>query len=254
VPGYPVSQSSDSAAAITEEDLREFDDSGVLVLRSFFDTSESAALRTAWGALKRDVEERQVLERSARFALGVLPVPIGDIYHHPRMVDLAVRLLGADVALYMNRLLLKDEHWSGAVAIHQDMPYFTGGQEKVSIFVPLSRTAAEGGNGGLKFVLGSHRYGGLGRGTVNRSQFEPMADIAPTLEVGDIVVMNFLTWHYSEDAVVPDDRPLLQIVFQPSSDGSYGGAKLGVPEPVLVTGGWKTRHFAEWGVGMTPDS
>jgi hypothetical protein len=118
-----------------------------VILRSFFDASEATALQSAWKELKRGIEQDRVLERSARFAFGVLPGVIGDVCRHPRMIDLATSVLGPDVALYMNRMLVKDEHWSGAVAIHQDMPYFNGGQQKLSIFVPLCPTAAEGGNG-----------------------------------------------------------------------------------------------------------
>ena len=34
-----------------------------------------------------------------------------------------------------------------------------------------------------------------------------MEELAPDLEVGDVVLMDFLTWHYSEDAVVPETGP-----------------------------------------------
>ena len=238
----------------TSFDAAEYAGSGVLALRGFFDRSESAALQGAWDGLKRQLAAREGLDRSARFITGMLPGALGELYRHPRLVDLAVRVLGGDVCLYMNRILVKDEHWGGAVSVHQDVPYFTGGQQKLSIFAPLRPTAADAGNGGLKFVVGSHRYGALARGTVDRSQFETMEDFAPSLDVGDIVMMNFLTWHYSEKAVVPDERPLMQIVYQPAGDGSYGGPKIGVDRPTLVAGEWKTRHFAEWERGVTPDA
>jgi len=66
--------------------------------------------------------------------------------------------------------------------------------------------------------------------------------------------MDFLTWHYSEDAAVPEDRPLMQITYQPSSDGSYGGPTLGVPKPTLVSGRWITEYFAAWGECTSPDA
>ncbi|MCU1390645.1 MAG: hypothetical protein JWL72_3983, partial [Ilumatobacteraceae bacterium] len=159
-----------------------------------------------------------------------------------------------DVALYMNRVLIKDEHWTGAISIHQDMPYFNGGQRKVSIFVPLERTQADGGNGGLKFVVGSHRYGNLERGTINLADFEPMPVLAPDLDVGDVVVMDFLTWHYSETPATPSERPLLQLAYQAADDGSYGGELFGVAAPTLVAGSWRTRHFAQCRKGVIPDA
>lgn len=244
-----TSQVAYLASAVNSD---EYDANGVLVLKRFFDDVTVGRLTSAWQTLKRDFNAA-ALDRNARFLFGALPGEIGRLYSNPSLVRLAQSLLGPDIALYMNRVLLKDEHWSGAVAIHQDMPYFNGGQQKLSIFVPLQPTQAEGGNGGLKFVIGSHKYGNLERGTIDRSQFKPMAEIAPALDVGDIVVMNFLIWHYSEDAVIPDERPLMQVVYQPSTDGSYGGAKLGVPEPTLVCGAWRTDYFAERGRGVTPD-
>jgi hypothetical protein len=240
-------------AATGAFDAAAYASDGVVVVPSFFECADADALRDGWQRLAAEDVAQQGLERSARFLLGTLPGPIGRLYAHPRLVALATSVLGRDVGLYMNRILIKDQTWGGAVAIHQDMPYFTGGQDKLSIFVPLRPTAAHNGNGGLAFVRGSHRYGALSRGTVDRTQFEPMEDVAPSLEVGDIVAMNFLTWHYSENAVVADERPLMQIVYQPATDGSYGGPKLGVVQPTLVAGEWKTRHFAEWNRGVQPD-
>lgn len=234
-------------------DLAGYAEDGVLVAPSFFDQDDTAALKAAWDDLKADVAG-QGLERSARFMLGVLPGLLGELYRHPLLVDLATAVLGRNVALYMNRILVKDEHWGGPVAIHQDMPYFHGGQQKLSIFIPLSPITAEGGNGGLKFVVGSHHYGALERGTIDRTCFGYMSDVAPSIDPGDIVMMNFLTWHYSDTATVPDERPLMQIVYQPASDGSYGGPKMGVPEPTLVHGDWKTTHFTEWSRGVTLDA
>jgi hypothetical protein len=237
---------------ISEFDRNEYEDNGVAVLPRFFDELRSKRLSAAWQSLKRDFAAAS-LDRSSRFLFGTLPGEIGQLYADPSLVALVQSLLGGDIALYMNRILLKDEHWSGAVAIHQDMPYFNGTQEKISIFVPLQPTQAESGNGGLKFVVGSHKFGNLERGTIDRSKFPPMLDAAPSLEVGDVVIMNFLTWHYSEDAAIQGERPLMQIVYQSSRDGSYGGAKLGVPEPTLVCGTWRTQYFAERGRGVTPD-
>lgn len=80
-----------------------------------------------------------------------------------------------------------------------------------------------------------------------------MDELAPALDPGDVVFMDFLTWHYSEQAAIAEDRPMLQITYQPSSDRSYGGPDIGVPEPTLVSGQWRTRHFVAKGESTTPD-
>ena len=119
--------------------------------------------------------------------------------------------------------------------------------------MPLTPTAARNGNGGLIFLKGSHKYGNLQRGSIRREKFAAMEELAPDLEVGDVVLMDFLTWHHSEEAVVPGDRPLMQIAYRPSSDGSYAGPTIGVPKPTLVSGRWLTGHFAVWGESTIPD-
>jgi hypothetical protein len=232
----------------------EYDERGVVHLPSFFEPTYAAEMRSMWAPFKASLEAQAGNERNARFVYGVLPDPIGSICRHPKLVALATSILGSDVALYMNRLLLKDATWKGSVTIHQDMPYYHGGLHKLSIFVPLQPSQAHGGNGGLKYLVGSHKYGNLQRGGIDRAQFAPMEEVGPSAEVGDVTIMNFLTWHYSEEAVRADDRPLLQIVYQPSADGSYASARFGVAEPTLIAGEWRTSYFTEWNRGIIPDA
>jgi hypothetical protein len=227
---------------------------GVIVARRIFSSSICRSLELGWETLREKIQHGAIA-RNARFVQGPLPEPLACMCRHESLVTSVQTLLGTNnIALYMNRILLKDAKWSGAVAIHQDMPYFSGGLDKVSVFVPLTPTAARNGNGGLIFVKGSHKFGNLQRGTIRRDNFPPLEELGPDLDVGDVVFVNFLTWHYSDDAVNPADRPLIQIAYQPSSDGSYGGATLGVPEPLLISGQWETTSFAAWGESTIPDA
>lgn len=235
-------------------DAQRYRTEGATVARQVFPPDTLNELRSGWQGLRAQIADGSV-KRNARFVSGCLPAPFGLLYRQDCLVNLARALLATeDIALYMNRLLLKDEHWSGAVAIHQDMPYFSGGLIKLSVFVPLVPISSRGGNGGLIFIKGSHKYGNLQRGTIRRENFPQMDELAPDLEVGDAVLMDFLTWHYSEQATASTDRPILQIVYQPSTDGSYGTAELGVPHPTLVSGDWKTQYFAAWGNSTIPDA
>jgi ectoine hydroxylase-related dioxygenase (phytanoyl-CoA dioxygenase family) len=232
--------------------LREFRENGVVVAIGAL-RSARADISQGWEALKSGLAEGSIV-RNARFVTGRLPMGIDLLWKHPVLVDAAQAVLGTEnIALYMNRILLKDKDWNGAVSAHQDMPYFHGGLNKMSVFVPLSSTKARGGNGGLIFIKGSHLFGNLERGTIKRELFPSMEDIAPDLDVGDAIFMDFLTWHYSDDAPVPSERPLLQIVYQPSSDGSYAGPDLGVANPTLVSGVWQTSRFTARGQSTKPD-
>src|SRR5260370_5749804 len=66
-----------------------------------------------------------------------------------------------------------------------------------------------------------------------------------------ILLMDFLTWHYSGKPTIASERPVIQIVYQSSLDGSY--FKDGLEGPTLVSGQWKTQHFYRYGDGVTPD-
>ena len=228
---------------------------GTVLISDFFPRPDIKMLTDGWRNVKSAIEDGKTLERSARFVMGVLPAPAGTVYQHPKLVELAQLILGTqDVALYMNRILLKDKKWNGTITAHQDLPYFHGGEKKLSVFVPLAPIQADGGNGGLKFLLGSHHYGMVGRGTIQLDKFPNMPLLAPNIIPGDVVLMDFLTWHYSEDAVNDNDRPLMQIVYQPATDGSYCDKIGGMGgKPILVSGKWHTQHFVERGHGILPD-
>ena len=211
----------------------DYERDGVVVVKNCL---RPEPLSEGWAKLKTRIAVGDLV-REDRFVSGDLH-PLECLPGNLMITDLVKSILGTqDVALYFYRLLLKDAAWWGEVALHQDMPYFHGGLQKVSVFVPL--VPVYGRNGGLVFVKGSHKYGNLNRGTIDRSKFEPMDDLAPDLEVGDIVLMDFLTWHYSEKTKGPmPERPLMQITYQPATDGSFCGA------PELISGKWQTQYFS----------
>jgi hypothetical protein len=225
---------------MSPEEVEAFDKRGILLMPSFFDSTECDIWGGRYPDFKRCVNDgKSGVRRSDRFITGTLPPPIGTIYRHPKLVDLARQLYGDNVALYMNRVLLKDETWAGSVGPHQDAPYLNGGQEKTSVFVPLTPQSPR--TGGLLFLEGSHEYGNIGVGDIVLDKFPSMPEFGPELGVGDILVSHLFTWHYSRVPVERRERALLQIVYQPSSDGSFeGGTMRG---PTLVSGEWQTDIF-----------
>ena len=163
----------ESAHSVSDRVFEEYAADGVSVVREMLPPAVIEDLHRGWQTLKQQIADG-AQQRNARFVPGTLPEPLDSLYRHESLVKAVQRTLGTEnVALYMNRLLLKDHEWNGAVAIHQDMPYFSGGLNKVSVFVPLTRTAARNGNGGLIFLKGSHKYGNLQRGSIRREKFAP---------------------------------------------------------------------------------
>jgi len=236
-----------NADVLAPEQVHRFRDDGLVTLPSFFPADDAAALTPAWHNLRNTADRgEQGLTRKNQFIHGKLISPLGSLYKHPALVALARQLLGDNIALYINRLLIKDEGWSGPVGAHQDIVYFHGGLTKLSIFVPL--TPMNRANGGLAFVTGSHKLGNLGeRGTILLDHFPDMPVVTPDLRPGDICLMDILTWHLSEQATDPSERIALQIVYQPADDGSFYH---GVTEPTLVHGRWMTQHFNAYGQGI----
>ena len=230
------------------QELREY---GFVVLRGVLDADEIRAYAGAWGVVRRRIsDEESSLKRSGRFIMGPLEGLLASLHRDGRLVSIMRLIYGSDIALYHSRMLVKDEEWSGPVEVHQDQPYFHGGQMKTSFFVPLCSVHED--SGGLIFVSGSHRYGNVGiRGTIQLDKFPSLQAEQPELEPGDLVIMNFLTWHHSKAASNEGERPVLQITFQPATDGSYDSRFLSTPE--LICGQWRTEYFLPYGFGIEPD-
>ena len=96
------------------------------------------------------------------------------------------------------------------------------------------------GNGGLHFLLKSHKLGYLGdRGYIpsqrlfpkNESKFEILS---PTVSPGDIILMDICTLHGSLDSETGEPRTYVNTYYQPATDGSYEH---------LLCGEWQTNIF-----------
>lgn len=231
-------------------DVQKYQEDGFLVVHNFFTAHQVQLLLENWQVALAQIRSGTAqLQRVDRFLLGSLPMVIAGLYKDEKLVEVAHQILNTnDVALYMNRILIKDEQWNGPVATHQDMPYFHGGTHKLVAFVPLQ--THNDSTGGLKLIKGSHRLGNLGvRGAIQHEQFPELKVVSPSLEVGDVLFMDFLTWHYSEAAKIPCERPLMQIAYQPATDGSY----YSLEAPTLVSGQWQTTYFTKFGEGIVQD-
>lgn len=235
--------------AFTDQDLADYRDKGVVVCKGLIPEKTVAQWRAEWLKLKVDLERQNApgLRRTDRFILGdELPGSLGKIYEHPALVEAAKKIIGPDIALYMNRLLVKDEHWDGHVTPHQDCVYFHGSTDKLSAFVPLTEFSPR--TGGVRFVEGSHKYGNLGRrGTIRYEDWEAMPILAPQAFPGDVIFASFEIWHHSESSELVTDRPLIQTTYQSAADGSYQGQP---DRPTLVCGEWRTTHFTKFEHGI----
>lgn len=225
-----------------------FNKDGFVVLKNVLSEAELERAEQWWSEVRRPLQQGETVQGLKRhnnfYVHGDLPIPVGDFYKNTVIVSFMQKLLGSDLALYMNRINVKDRQFDAHIHMHQDIPYFHGGDLKVSAFTAI--TEMNFCNGGMIFVKGSHKLGRLaqGRDTIDPFQYQAKEVVIPTLQPGDCLIAHIYVWHASVANAIKKDRALVQSIYQPSTDGSFYQQSLSCP--TLVTGRWKTQRFMEW--------
>ena len=194
---------------------------GVFVVTSAFPTDAVGPWLSSWSDFYQSrLTERQVYRFNPVAVTEEPPENLKAIYRNSRLLDIAERIFGPDIALYNFRILIKDKHSRGPVFRHQDLCYHTGHMDRASFFVPLSR--ANRSNGALTFVLGTHHFGYLGdAGEILDDVLDrDWPTLSPELSPGDLVVMHSALWHESGPHSQGEDRVMADICLQPAFDPS----------------------------------
>lgn len=160
------------------------------------------------------------------------PETLAKAHAFPAILDV-LEMLYPDLALFMQRFVIKDSSSRKPVFAHSDFGYDYGWPEKTTAFIPLSPSNEK--NGGISFYPGTHFFGYLGDvGEVNTDILDPdWPLVCPDLEPGDIALCHTCTWHCSPAYVSGPDRILVQATYQPANDPS-GTA--------LLRGQWRVRY------------
>lgn len=157
------------------------------------------AWKNEWNSFHTSVMEkgRDVNRANPVSLTEQLPDGLAHMYREPVFADTLKPLMGAHIALYNHRFVIKDVSSQNKVFLHQDSCYHAGNLNKWSLFVPLS--VVDKDNGGLTFHVGSHRLGVLGdAGEIDPSSFGVRwPTVTPELAPGDFVVMDSYLWHES---------------------------------------------------------
>jgi len=194
---------------------------GVYVITGAFPTDTVGPWLSSWSAFYESrLNERQVYRFNPVAVTEEPPDELKAICRDRRLLDIAEQIFGPDIALYNFRFLIKDKHSRGPIFRHHDLCYHTGHMNRASFFVPLSR--ANGRNGALSFILGTHHFGYLGdAGQLLDAVLDPDWPIlSPELSPGDLVVMHSALWHESGPHSAGEDRVMADICLQPASDPS----------------------------------
>ena len=225
--------------------FEEYERDGYLLVRNALSAEEMGPIQAQWQRVRDELRKGKVIDGMSRdnfYIHGKLPSPVGDVYRHPRIVSIVKRLLGNDLALYLNRLNVKDTVFHDLIHLHQDIPYFNGGEKKINVFLALQDINLN--NGAMVYLPKSHKLGIFDRNTIDLSKHPELDVLVPSLRPGDLVFAHINLWHSSVPNTQQTDRVLLQMIYQPATDGSF--YPLSVPEPILVTGDWKTTSFPPW--------
>jgi len=120
------------------------------------------------------------------------------------------QLFKGNVGLGFVRLLSKSAESPSAVILHQDISYQYGDNEQYSIFLALSH--CHNLNGGLSLYPGTHKMGYLGDAGELDSKVLPsdLFAVCPELNMGDALLMNSNTWHFSEAYTEGQERLMLE--------------------------------------------
>lgn len=207
---------------------------GFFVLRGAVPQDQIQAWQQEWEAFNAKVlaGKRKVDPFNPVHVHEATPDALAQIHAHASILDVMERLY-PDLALFMQRFVIKDSSSRKPVFPHSDFAYDYGFPEKTTVFVPLSPSNKD--NGGISFYPGTNHFGYMGdAGEVNTGILAPdWPLICPELEPGDIALCHTCTWHCSPAYSSGPDRILVQATYQPASDPS---------STRLLRGEWQTRY------------
>jgi hypothetical protein len=209
-----------------------YKEAGVFILRKAIPAETMAIWQDEWGRFQQStLSTRHVNQFNPVHVNEKLPPILNNIYKEGAILDNIEKIFGPNIGLFGHRFVIKDENSRGPVFLHHDSCYHIGFLNKLSAFVPLSTVTPE--NGGLTFFPGTHRLGYLGdAGEINPDILDSdWPTICPSLEPGDVVFMNSLTWHKSGPHIGGEDRIMADIIYQPADDPSCSE---------IVRGKWMT--------------
>ena len=220
-------------ADATEFSLDVYRETGFFVVRDLIPGDQIEEWQEEWKwfykerLIHRDVDPFNPVNVSVE-----LPPKLAAMHKCESLLDV-MQLIYPNLALFMQRFIIKDHKSREAVFAHQDFCYDFGWPEKTTVFIPLSISNSE--NGGISFYPGTHHLGYLGdAGQVNVDILGPEWPlICPSLEPGDIAMIHTCTWHCSPRYISGPDRILSQATFQPASDPSSAE---------LLRGDWQVRY------------
>ncbi len=213
---------------ITDADVRQFQEDGVICLRGMFDQEWITRMSAA---VDRIMDDANPLARP-REVTRVLGGKTGR-YHinsyvfrwmHSPNAEIAARLMGADeVRVFYDQVFVKEPRTQEMTDWHHDLPFWPlRGEQILSVWVALTDVGPE--NSALEYIAGSHKWGKFYRAAIpdkdpnfksdleecpNFSQFKDdprYRFLSWTMKAGDCLVHHPLTVHGAPGNFSPTRR------------------------------------------------
>ena len=165
----------------------------------------------------------------------------------PRLVNIIDQLFGEKIKkyyLYRSTSIYKNSEITKPTVWHQDMVYWKGKPNKMTIWIPLNKTTEQ--TGSMHYIPGSHKklYEKILRDGHSRKDIkgywqlanEKIKDeskkVTAELEKGDMVIHSACTMHGSSKNILAQERYALIFTYQPSTDLSHH--RSGAPELIVM--------------------
>ena len=218
---------------LTDEQLREFDESGYLFLPNLFTADEAAVLKRESDAVyatdRKEVwREASGVARTA-FAAHKYNEAFRRLGAHPRLLEPVQQLLDGPVYMHQFKVNAKAAFDGDVWQWHQDYGTWHRDDEmpepramNIAVFID-DVTAA---NGPLLFIPGSHKLGVVEAGhdlettsyplwTLDRAKVTELAEkggcVAPTGAGGSVLLFSSLLVHASPPNISPFDRTIVYL-------------------------------------------
>ena len=214
----------------TEEQKALFREQGFFVTAPLFDEATLDALNAECERIRAETDARLqgsgssgITHRGRRYFLPHLhdrSALCREVVTSPVLVEIAVALLGPDVRLYCNQVVLKPARQGAAFAWHQDTGYVPiEPQEYLTCWLALDDTTLA--NGCIRVIPGSNRWG-----LQPHRRDEAMGDligyegpdegIPVPLKRGQVAAFSSLTLHCSGPNTTDHPRRAYVVQYAPS--------------------------------------
>jgi ectoine hydroxylase-related dioxygenase (phytanoyl-CoA dioxygenase family) len=234
--------------ALTEAQVRFYDDNGYLFPIPVFSETETAALRQRFEGLLAREDGR--LSRATNTRPHLLLTWIDDIIRDPRVLDPVEAILGPDILCWASGFFAKEPGDGSFVSWHQDATYWgLSSHEIVTAWIAFSPSVPE--TGCLRVVPGSHKTQVAHRDTfadgnlLSRGQeiavdVDQASAVDIVLPPGSMSLHHVLIFHGSEPNRGKDWRIGLAIRYIPTRLKQLSPVK---DTAMLVRGIDRFRHF-----------